>query len=215
MLHRVFIAINLPPKVKKILASYQKRIQDSFSSLKNSGEFAKWVKPDNFHITLEFLGNVNDQEIEEICRFSKKAALKNEPFDLLLNNISFGPLESYEEERRTPKFIWVRGELSPELNRLFRDLDNLIFVQKKTLKVGSENLAEKEDGLSHFTPHVTLARLRQWQFRRIDPEERPQIEEELNLSFGVDSFEVMESQLKKKGPIYTVLESINLGSPSL
>jgi 2'-5' RNA ligase len=49
-----------------------------------------------------------------------------------------------------------------------------------------------------------------WEFRRIEPEERPIITQEIDLKFAVDSIEVMESQLKKIGPDYTILESCPL-----
>ena len=61
-----------------------------------------------------------------------------------------------------------------------------------------------------FSSHITLERIRQWEWRRIEPEERPEIEEEINLSFLVNSIKVMESLLKRKGPKYTILESANL-----
>ena len=62
----------------------------------------------------------------------------------------------------------------------------------------------------NITPHITLARLKTWEFKQMEPEERPQINEDINLSFEVNSIEVMESQLKRGGPTYTVLESVPL-----
>jgi 2'-5' RNA ligase len=62
-----------------------------------------------------------------------------------------------------------------------------------------------------FSPHITLGRIRTWEWRKIEPEERPAIEEEINLNFGVNSIEVMESQLKRGGAEYTILESAPLG----
>lgn len=62
-----------------------------------------------------------------------------------------------------------------------------------------------------FTPHITLGRIQTWQWQQIEPEERPEINEEINLSFEVNSIEVMESALKKGGPKYTILESFKLG----
>ncbi len=58
-----------------------------------------------------------------------------------------------------------------------------------------------------LVPHITLARIKAWQWRQIDPEERPKIEEEINLNFEVNSIEVMESKLKRGGPEYIILES--------
>lgn len=59
----------------------------------------------------------------------------------------------------------------------------------------------------NLTPHITLGRLRTWQWRQMEPEERPEVSEEIDLTFEVNSIEVMESQLKRGGPEYTVLES--------
>ena len=58
--------------------------------------------------------------------------------------------------------------------------------------------------------HITLGRIKAWEFRKIEPEERPIVDEEINLTFEVNSIEVMDSQLKKGGPTYTILESFPL-----
>lgn len=62
-----------------------------------------------------------------------------------------------------------------------------------------------------IVPHITLGRIRTWQWKQIEPEERPEVEEDINLNFEVDSIEVMESVLGGGGPKYTVLESFPLG----
>ncbi len=62
----------------------------------------------------------------------------------------------------------------------------------------------------NLTPHITLGRIKAWEFRRIEPDERPQVDEDINLNFEVDSIEVMESQLKRGGSTYTILESCPL-----
>jgi len=59
-------------------------------------------------------------------------------------------------------------------------------------------------------PHITLGRIKTWEWRAIEPEERPEVNEEINLTFDVNSIEVAESQLKRSGPVYTTLESCQL-----
>jgi len=61
-------------------------------------------------------------------------------------------------------------------------------------------------------PHITLARLKTWEFKQMEPEERPEINEDINFSFEVSSIELMESELKRGGPKYTILESVPLMS---
>ena len=62
----------------------------------------------------------------------------------------------------------------------------------------------------NIIPHITLGRIKTWQFRQIEPEERPKINEEIDLTFKVKSIEIMESRLKRGGPEYAVLESVPL-----
>jgi len=62
----------------------------------------------------------------------------------------------------------------------------------------------------NISPHITLGRIRTWEFRQIEPEERPIVDENISLSFEVSSIEVMESQLKRGGAEYTILESFEL-----
>lgn len=62
----------------------------------------------------------------------------------------------------------------------------------------------------NLTPHITLGRIRMWEFRQIEPEERPDLAQEIGLGFEINSLEVMESALKKGGPSYTILKSCPL-----
>ncbi len=61
-----------------------------------------------------------------------------------------------------------------------------------------------------YIPHINLGRIKTWEFRRLELEERPEVNEEISLSFEVNSIEVMESKLKKGGPEYDILESCPL-----
>lgn len=168
MMHRVFIAINLPENIKKQLADYQKKIEGLFQSPSP----IRWTKEENLHISLEFLGNLSDDEVMKVCQDTEEFAKNKQPFTVTLNKISYGP-----PKKMPQRMIWVTGDKIAELN---------------------------------LTPHVTLGRIKMWEFRQIEPEERPEVSQEIGLSFEVNSLEVMESQLKKSGPDYTILESCPL-----
>ncbi len=178
--HRIFIAINLPNGVKKNLARYKER----WSEIP-----AKWVKEENIHLTLEFLGYVSDQEVLDIINMTREAVSKCSQFFITLNKVSYGP-----DNKIPPKMIWVSGEISEELNSLKQELDKALGVME-TRK---------------FTPHITLARVKKWDWQRIEPDEREDIDKDISINFDVNSVEIMESVLKKGGPEYTVLESIKL-----
>jgi len=186
---RVFIAINLPENIRRKLTDYQKKWPELP---------IKWTKPENIHITLVFLGYIMDEELLEVFKTSKETISKHPPFSLVLNKIYYGP-----PKKIPPRMIWVVGEKSSEFTNLKNDLD-------KSLS-GSENASFSAENRT-FSPHITLGRIRQWEWKRIEPEERPEVDEDINLSFSVNSIEIMESVLKKAGPEYTILESYDLRS---
>lgn len=186
MRHRIFIAINLPETIKKKLSLYESKWLELP---------CRWTKKDNLHITLSFLGYLTDEELMEVLDIVKKTAVKHTSFKIRLNKIIYGP-----PQKMPPRMIWAEGEKSEALGDLRKDLDNSL----RGLSVESEKETRA------FAPHITLGRIKTWEFRAIEPEERPEVSEEIDLSFEVSSIEVMESQLKRGGPSYAVLESCPL-----
>ena len=199
MRHRIFIAINLPEEIKRELSNYQSKWPELP---------ARWTKTENLHITLVFLGYLSDEELLEVLKIVKEVVLKYKSFSINLNKIFYGP-----PKKMPPRMIWATGEKSAELGKLQKDLENsllspVVFFPAKA----SAEAGEKEDKNEnrHYAPHITVGRIRQWEFRAIEPEERPIVDENISLSFEVNSIEVMESQSKKGGAKYTILESAPL-----
>ncbi|PIR02612.1 MAG: hypothetical protein CO031_00210 [Candidatus Nealsonbacteria bacterium CG_4_9_14_0_2_um_filter_37_38] len=204
MQHRIFIAINLPEDIKKTLVDYQ---------LKWPELPVRWTKKDNLHITLVFIGYASDEDIGRVCKAAEETVSRHQPFLINLNRICYGPPKKipYSETKsltgrrdeianRPPRMVWVKGETPKELSSLREDLE-------KSLSDSGIRFESEDRG---FTSHITLGRVRTWEWRQIEPEERPEVEEEISLSFPVNSIEVMESQLKRGGAEYTILESIKL-----
>ncbi|HUS49948.1 MAG TPA: 2'-5' RNA ligase family protein, partial [Candidatus Paceibacterota bacterium] len=79
---RVFIAINLPEDIKKKLTDYQEKWPELP---------IRWTKKDNIHITLFFLGYLNNEEIVEVCKMTKEVASRRSSFFVNLNKICYGP----------------------------------------------------------------------------------------------------------------------------
>ena len=184
--HRVFVAINLPEEVKRELFNYSEKWLELP---------AKWTPKDNLHITLEFLGALTDEEVGEVCVAVKEVAERHNSFSLNLNKILYGP-----PKKMPPKMVWAEGDKSEELSELREDLEKSL---TESVRFVPENRT--------FAPHITLARISAMEFRVIEPEERPEINESIDLMFTVESIEVMESVLKRGGPVYTILESHTLG----
>lgn len=180
---RLFIAVNLPEETRNRLAEYQEKYKELPGT---------WTKKENLHITLQFLGNVSEKELEIITEKIASVGEKHSPFEGMFQSIVYGPT------RKRPSMIWVMAEKTPPL----------ILLQKDIRKAVSQMFDLEK---SPFTPHLTLARLRQFEFQRLEPEEWPLIEEDISLSFPVRSFDIMESNLKRDGAEYTIVRSLLLG----
>ncbi|MDP2664998.1 MAG: 2'-5' RNA ligase family protein, partial [bacterium] len=85
MLHRIFLAINLPETVKQELLLYQEKWPELT---------AKRTKPENLHITLNFIGNVSDKELESLKKETREDVGKQKPFVIKLSRIVYGPPDS-------------------------------------------------------------------------------------------------------------------------
>lgn len=185
MPRRVFIAVNLPENIKEELAQFQKK----WPTLP-----CRWLKKQTFHITLAFLGNRNEKELEKIFEITKGAGERHSAFSILLNRICYGP-----PKMMPPRLVWAEGEKSQGLSKLKQDLDRLL-AEKINF------LPEKREVI----PHIALARIKKWNWRRLEPEDRPDVNLEISLEIPVNSIEVMESHLKKTGAEYEILKSFGL-----
>jgi 2'-5' RNA ligase len=103
-MHRLFVAIELPPEVKE-------RLRMLCFGLPG----AKWVDEDQMHLTLRFVGEVDGGVMEDVL--GVLATVNSEPFDILLKGIGFFP------PRQTPQQLWVGVEESEQLTRLHGRID--------------------------------------------------------------------------------------------
>lgn len=185
MQRRIFIAINLPEEIKDELSQFQKK----YSSLP-----CRWVKRDNLHLTLVFLGYIREEKLIEILKISEEIAKKNNPFSIFLNKICYGP-----ETQFPPRLVWVKGERSEELIKLKKGFEELLSGKVPFIR-------EKRELL----PHITLARIKKWEWKRVGPDRKQKIDIDVSFVFPVNSIEVMESHLKRTGAEYKILESCSL-----
>ncbi len=187
---RAFIAIELPEEVKAWLSSVQSRLRPE------QHPYVKWVSAAGIHLTLKFLGNIDQEKVSPIAKAMAKAAQKVSPFRL-----EVGGLGAFPNLRR-PQVIWVavRGEVE-KLASLHRGIDHSLVA----LGFPPESRA--------FTPHLTLGRLRE----RSSTEERRRIGEALLAAkgeevvpFQVAEISLMRSTLTPTGAIYNRISSILL-----
>ena len=193
-MHRIFIAINLPGEIKEKLADLEKEIADMFPQEVSRG-MIRWVKKENLNLTLLFIGTVKDEEIPQVCQIVRDAAQIQKPFSLKFEKVGYGP-----PNKMPPRLIWLDIGKEPGL---------ITLAEKLKEEMAEKDILRKIEKRG-FSPHITLGRIRTWQWKRIEPEERPVIEREISLNFEVESIEVMESILKRTGSEYIILESVKL-----
>ena len=134
---RSFIAIELPAAVISLLDNVQQELK--VLRLK-----ARWVRPQNIHLTLKFLGNIDSGEIEKIGRAMVDAAGDSAPFTLTIGGIGFFP------DIKRPRVIWVGLDgAKPALFNLQRNLADRLAIAG----------FPKEE--RSFKAHLTLGRIRQ------------------------------------------------------
>lgn len=187
---RIFIAVNLPASIKRRLSDLQK---------KWPGLPVRWTKEDNLHLTLVFIGYVNDDQVAEICKITTEVAKKYPSFELKFKRLIYGPPSFKNQSDKLDnqaRMIWLEGEKNDILTRLKDDLENALLESKRSGFYHKEN--------RQFKPHLTLARMKdEWR----DYAPKPEINLEFKETVPVETVEVMESELSPKGPAYTILES--------
>jgi 2'-5' RNA ligase len=187
---RCFIAIELPDGVKRGLRELQAQLKAGSSAP------VKWVDPENIHLTLKFLGNVAADRIDEISLAMTEAARGISSFPLEVKELGVFPNPSRVQ------IVWVG---------LGGEVDKLARLQQR-VESNLEKLGFPPEG-RRFTPHLTLARVRD----QATPSEREKLgqliaETEFAAAhkFTADSVKLMKSQLTREGPIYTRLSSAAL-----
>ena len=189
---RSFIAIELPEKLKLKLS----QLEADLKSSKHPG--VKWVAPDSIHITLKFLGNIAINRTAEITKAMEEAAQGIPPFHLEVKELGVFP----NLKRVQIAWVGISGEVD-KLGQLQQGIESNL----AHLGFSRESRA--------FTPHLTLARLR----NQVSLDERQrfgQLIADTNFEAGtieVDSISLMRSQLTRGGAIYSRISSVELKSP--
>ena len=166
---RLFVAIKLSDDVVSHLKELQEEILD---------DNVKCSKTRGFHLTLKFLGEVDDSKVDDI----KEAlgSVDEKGFELKLGKLGFFPDEKYI------RVLWAGVEEDKEVNEL----------QKKVADV-----LEEFGGDKRFSAHLTLARVK---FIK-DKEaflEKVKSKKADGLSWKVDRFFLIKSELRPEGPVY-------------
>jgi len=174
---KIFIEITVPGALRK-------RLVQKYSQWQHMP--VKWMKEESLHLTISFIGYVDESVIPDICRKINEAVNNFEAFEITFNNIELGP------DANNPKTIWLSGEPSLELGKLNEVIEQALGMRPQKHK--------------EYRPHITLGRIRKLRWDELS--EKPNLNEKFNVTITVDSVSVMES--KGGGAEYVSLEECAL-----
>lgn len=167
---RLFIAVEIPDALKKTIGSLQVDIPG-----------ARWVPAEQIHLTLAFLGEVEEAAVERLNE--ELARIKGPEYELCFSGTGCFP------NRHRPRVLWLGLEPHPHLQALAAK------VRKAVLACGI--LQEERP----FSPHITLARLKLSSSRESDAFLDQQQKHKLP-PFSVREFTLFQSRLIPQGAVH-------------
>ncbi|QJW95607.1 RNA 2',3'-cyclic phosphodiesterase [Frigoriglobus tundricola] len=189
---RTFIGIDIGDGVRGNAVSLQE-------ALAKTGADVKWVTPESMHLTLLFLGEVDDRELHPVCKAVQAVAAGEPPFTLHVSGVGAFPTP------RRPKVLWAGVTTGADaLQRLNAALE------EKMLDLGCYRTEERG-----YTPHLTLGRVKG---EADGLTVAPELQKRLTWNGGrvpVGEILVYSSSMERDGPVYTVIGRAPLtGSPT-
>jgi len=178
MKKRLFVAVEIPGKIKEKILELQKNFEQHLNDV-------SWVKPENMHLTLIFLGEADYNHIPDIIAGLEE--LKENAFEVSLADIGGFP------NLNRPHALWVGVKENPAINYLHKKIS-------KSLSELNFNLDDRK-----FFPHITFGRLK----RPKTLKKLPSIQIDLG-SFWAKEFILFDSTLTQKGPKHKIIKKFLL-----
>jgi 2'-5' RNA ligase len=179
---RTFIGVDIGDAIRASATALQK-------DLAKTGAEVKWVTPETMHVTLLFLGEVDDRELHAVCKAVKEAAAGEPPFPLRVSGVGAFPTP------RRPKILWagITDGVEP-LRRLYAALEG------RMLDLGCYRQEERG-----YTPHLTLGRAKGDADGAALAAELPKRLAWDGGRVAVDEVLVYSSEMDRTGPVYHVI----------
>lgn len=184
---RLFVALEIPLTARKNLSTL-------IASLRAITREPRWVRAENLHVTLKFLGEVAESKLAAV-QTALGGIRSHQAVTLAFRGLGFFP------NGKKPRVFWAGIEASSNLKTLAADIEDAM----ERCGIARE--------MREFSPHLTLARLE----RSLPEALRKAIAENAQREFGslrTGEFHLMQSKLKPSGAEYTTLKTFPF-SPSV
>jgi len=180
---RLFVAADVPEAVRSLLAGVLEPLRESHPEL-------RWSPPENWHVTLKFLGAVRPSLVADAGHAVAEAAATTGRFDTHLLGADAFP------SARRARVLWVG----------MSDPDDRFRALAGALDIALERIVKPEE--RPFTPHLTVARAKQ-------PlplgEDLAAVAGTRSEAFTVDQVTLYRSHLRRPAPLYEPVETFSLG----
>ncbi len=180
--HRTFIAIEIPADLRQLIANYVDGLRKQFPNVS-----ASWVRPENLHLTLKFLGDVPVKRISALSKAVERTGEKLGRFEIQLSGCGVFPAH------RRPNVLWLGTE----------DREGCLYDVHTAL----EDECVKSDfprEARSFHPHLTIARLKKPDGTR-ELGAAHQLSEFAARQFSVKELVVFRSELGRDGATHIVV----------
>jgi 2'-5' RNA ligase len=186
---RTFIAINLDQQLKETLS----QLIEELERLDPARKSVKWVNQQGMHLTLKFLGEIDENRVRQIESVLERVSDRSRAFTMKITGTGYFP-----PDRRNPRVLWMGIEEEESLktlqSRLEEEMEKLGFPKEKR----------------EFHPHLTLGRVKIASNLR---EVMLHLEKYGSQNFGameVKKITFFKSVLKPTGAEYSVLSEFEL-----
>jgi 2'-5' RNA ligase len=130
---RLFVALDLSEEVRAALAQFCDKLRSEFPS-------ARWVRTEGIHVTLKFIGEVNEDRVA-VIESALASVRSSAPVEMKFRGVGFFP------DTRRPRVFWAGIEGSPNLAEIAAQIETGL----APLGIARES--------REFKPHLTLARI--------------------------------------------------------
>ncbi|MEW6145861.1 MAG: RNA 2',3'-cyclic phosphodiesterase [Thermodesulfobacteriota bacterium] len=176
---RLFIAALLPHEIRARMDEYLEAVMPLC-------EGVKWEKNDKLHVTLKFLGNVEDSKVPEIASIIGGLSRNYSPFETSISGVGGFP------DLRNPRILYIGLSENQELSSFQSG------IEESLEPLGFPRETHK------FVPHVTIGRIKS-RIRIKEPLPQPEA-----CNFSISEIGVMKSETRRDGSVYTPLHIFHL-----
>ena len=182
----MFIAAQIDDKLRGALSGV-------IDELKKSDPYVKWIKPENLHVTLKFLGEVDRDKIDAIKSEMQKTAASEKPFSLSVSGIGVIPNPRY------PRVVY---------SNLVDDGQKLKNLSKRLDEAMTRLGFNPED--RDFLPHLTIGRVKSFKAKSLLIMKIREFHKREIGRLDVGSVRLIKSELQLTGAIYTEMAKADL-----